>query len=117
VTKVLFARWPDTRALARADVAQLMQVSCRTLRQPRNPGKKRRPSLATRENQQLALEPITLSRPSRLSTTYVADLCGRRVSGRLGAAFWATLRFYHFAVPAQIGRLTSGVSRCAFAPF
>jgi hypothetical protein len=56
-------------------------------------------------------------RPSRLSTTYVSDLCGRRVSGRLGAAFWATLRFYHFAVPAQIGRLTSGVSRCAFAPF
>lgn len=26
VTKVLFARWPDTRALAKADVAQLTQV-------------------------------------------------------------------------------------------
>jgi hypothetical protein len=56
VTKVLFARWPDTRALAKADIAQLTQVSCRTPRQPRKPGKKRRPSLATRGNQQLALD-------------------------------------------------------------
>jgi endonuclease-3 len=29
VTKVLFARWPDTSALAKADIAQLTQVSCR----------------------------------------------------------------------------------------
>ena len=37
VTKVLFARWPDTRALPKADIAQLTQVSCRTPRQPSKP--------------------------------------------------------------------------------
>jgi len=42
VTKVLFARWPDTGALATADVAQLTQVSCRTPWRPKKPGKKRR---------------------------------------------------------------------------